>query len=162
MHYIYVAKYRNNYCISTPLFPSFLHHHCLQILYTTNFLRVNVFYIIHFFTSSILTTGPYVCMTKSSCYSLATQCLHLCYICSCSTSNLARQALCTVADTRFFSGSAQCTLLNIRLFTNDVDPNCNSAHHSIHAPSLNRSAVCIVSTFGSSLSFPWRHFDNAS
>ena len=22
-----------------PLFPSFLHHHCLQILYTTNFLR---------------------------------------------------------------------------------------------------------------------------
>ena len=36
------AKYGNNYCISTPLFPSFLHPHCLQILYTTNFLRENV------------------------------------------------------------------------------------------------------------------------
>ena len=29
-----------------PLFPFFLHHHCLQILYTTNFLRENVFYIL--------------------------------------------------------------------------------------------------------------------
>ena len=26
------------------LFPFFLHHHCLQILYNTNFLRENVFY----------------------------------------------------------------------------------------------------------------------
>ena len=32
--------------IVAPLFPSFLHHHCLQILYTTNFLRENVFYIL--------------------------------------------------------------------------------------------------------------------
>ena len=30
-----------------PLFPFFLHHHCLQILYTTNFLRENVFYILY-------------------------------------------------------------------------------------------------------------------
>ena len=29
-----------------PLFPFFLQHHCLQILYTTNFLRENVFYIL--------------------------------------------------------------------------------------------------------------------
>ena len=29
-----------------PLFPYFLHHHCFQILYTTNFLRENVFYIL--------------------------------------------------------------------------------------------------------------------
>ena len=29
--------------IVDPLFPSFLHHHCVQILYTTNFLRENVF-----------------------------------------------------------------------------------------------------------------------
>ena len=29
-----------------PLFPFFLHHHCLQILYTTNFLREDVFYIL--------------------------------------------------------------------------------------------------------------------
>ena len=28
------------------LFPFFLHHHCLQILYNTNFLRENVFYIL--------------------------------------------------------------------------------------------------------------------
>ena len=33
-----------------PLFSFFLHHHCLQILYTTNFLRENVFYI-HFLIS---------------------------------------------------------------------------------------------------------------
>ena len=32
--------------IVNPLFPFFLHHHCLQILYTTNFLRENVFYIL--------------------------------------------------------------------------------------------------------------------
>ena len=32
-----------------PLFPFFLHHHCLQILYTTNFLRENVFYILYDF-----------------------------------------------------------------------------------------------------------------
>ena len=31
------------------LFPFFLHHHCLQILYTTNFLRENVFlYLVPF------------------------------------------------------------------------------------------------------------------
>ena len=29
-----------------PLFPFFLHHHCLQILYTTNLLKENVFYIL--------------------------------------------------------------------------------------------------------------------
>ena len=29
--------------IVDPLFPSILQHHCLQILYTTNFLRENVF-----------------------------------------------------------------------------------------------------------------------
>ena len=34
--------------IVAPLFPSFLHHHCLQILYTTNFLRENVFYILYY------------------------------------------------------------------------------------------------------------------
>ena len=28
------------------LFPFVLHHHCLQILYTPNFLRENVFYIL--------------------------------------------------------------------------------------------------------------------
>ena len=39
------AKHRNDYCISTSLFPSSLHHHCLQILYTTNFLREKVFFI---------------------------------------------------------------------------------------------------------------------
>ena len=48
------AKYRTiqNICtIVDPLFPSFLHHHCLQILYTTNFLRENVFIscFIHYF-----------------------------------------------------------------------------------------------------------------
>ena len=45
----YVAKYRTVKkirIIVAPLFPSFLHHHCLQILYTTNFLRENVFYIL--------------------------------------------------------------------------------------------------------------------
>ena len=32
-----------------PLFPFFLHHHCLQILYTTNLLRENVFlYLVSF------------------------------------------------------------------------------------------------------------------
>ena len=39
-------KYRTvkkNCVIVAPLFPSFLHHHCLQILYTTTFLRENVF-----------------------------------------------------------------------------------------------------------------------
>ena len=43
------AKYRTFKkfrIIVDPLFPSFLHHHCLQILYTTNFLRENVFYIL--------------------------------------------------------------------------------------------------------------------
>ena len=100
------------------LFPSFLHHHCLQILYTTNFLRENVFIsclIIIIFISDYQYTGahvlcnPYIlvqctstckydCMTKSSrcnshVYCLATQCLQLCYICSCSRSKLARQAL---------------------------------------------------------------------
>ena len=42
----YVAKYRtmNKICtIVDPLFPSFLYHHCLQIVYTTNFLRENLF-----------------------------------------------------------------------------------------------------------------------
>ena len=29
-----------------PLFPSFLHHPCLQILYATNFLIENVFYLL--------------------------------------------------------------------------------------------------------------------
>ena len=45
----FVAKYRTVKkirIIVAPLFPSFLHHHCLQILYTTNFLRENVFYIL--------------------------------------------------------------------------------------------------------------------
>ena len=45
----YVAKYRTiqkNCTIVDPLFPSFLHHHCLQILYTTNFLR-ECFYILY-------------------------------------------------------------------------------------------------------------------
>ena len=32
--------------IIRPLFPSFLHHHCLQILYATNFLIENVFYLL--------------------------------------------------------------------------------------------------------------------
>ena len=46
MYKFYIAKYRTikkNCTIVDPLFPSFLHHHCLQILYTTNFLRENVF-----------------------------------------------------------------------------------------------------------------------
>ena len=80
---------RNNYCISTP--PSFLHHHCLQFLYTTNFLGENVFYILFCLYDKIKLP-----------YCLASQCLHLC---SCSTCT-SRQALCTVADARFCSGSA--------------------------------------------------------
>ena len=32
--------------IESYLFPSFLHHHCLQILYATNFLIENVFYLL--------------------------------------------------------------------------------------------------------------------
>ena len=34
------------YFISNPLFPSFLHHHCHQILYTSSFLREDVFYVL--------------------------------------------------------------------------------------------------------------------
>ena len=42
------AKYRTIpfSLIIRPLFPSFLHHHCLQILYATNFLIENVFYLL--------------------------------------------------------------------------------------------------------------------
>ena len=45
------AKYRtiSFFLIIQPLFPCFLHHYCLQILYTTNFLIENVFiYLYHF------------------------------------------------------------------------------------------------------------------
>ena len=47
------AKYRTITfsLIIRPLFPSFLHHHCLQILYATNILIENVFitcFICHF------------------------------------------------------------------------------------------------------------------
>ena len=98
--------------------PSFLHHHCLHILYTppANFLRENVFNILFhsffFFTTSIPTTGPYVCMTKSSCLiiCLAT---HLYYICSCSTS-LALLMHCS-RRSLLFRIRVHCTLLSIGL-----------------------------------------------
>ena len=42
-----------------PLFPSFLHHHCLQILYTTNFLRENVFIsCIYIYQQLVPVVGP--------------------------------------------------------------------------------------------------------
>ena len=49
VHTFSVVKYRTVKkirIIVDPLFSSFLHHHCLQILYTTNFLTENVFYIL--------------------------------------------------------------------------------------------------------------------
>ena len=39
-----------------PLFPCFLHHHCLQILYLTNFLIGKVFYLLVSFILSMLNT----------------------------------------------------------------------------------------------------------
>ena len=114
MYKFYIAKYRTiqkNCTIVDPLFPSFLHHHCLQILYTTNFLRMFLYLVsftffvttsiqvyMYFATRTYYKYNVHNCVTKSSrcnshVYCLATQ---LCYICSCSTCNrskLARQAL---------------------------------------------------------------------
>ena len=42
MHVLNIGLFRFSLIIQ-PLFPSFLHHYCLQILYTTNFLIENVF-----------------------------------------------------------------------------------------------------------------------
>ena len=50
-HYNDVVKYIRITNVSplNPLFPSFIHHHCLQILCTTNFLRENVLlYLVSF------------------------------------------------------------------------------------------------------------------
>ena len=58
MHVICVLnKYRTITfsLIIRPLFPSFLHHHCLQILYATNFLIENVF--IYLSIQSLLILG---------------------------------------------------------------------------------------------------------
>ena len=54
-----------------PLFPFFLHHHCLQILYTTNFLRENVFYILFhsFFLNKCMTTSISVYIHVVQCRS---------------------------------------------------------------------------------------------
>ena len=44
-NFVVVAKNKTmNFCIIVDhLFPSFLHHHCLQILHATNFLRENIY-----------------------------------------------------------------------------------------------------------------------
>ena len=34
------------FLIIQPLFPCFLHHYCLQIIYTTNFLKENVYLLV--------------------------------------------------------------------------------------------------------------------
>ena len=92
---------------------------------------------IHFFTASILTTGPYVCMKAllpSNTF------MQLFYIKTRAPSfmHCSRRPL-------FFRIRAHCTLLYIGLlFTNDVDPNRNSALFITAYTSLKRSAVRIV------------------
>ena len=55
------AKYRTLKfrTIVDPLFPYFLNHHCLQILYTTNFLRENAFCILFHYYYFLISGGPY-------------------------------------------------------------------------------------------------------
>ena len=52
-----------------PLFPSFLHHHCLQILYTTNFLRENVFYILYIYihACAVIVRARYIVNNTDFC-----------------------------------------------------------------------------------------------
>ena len=63
------------------LFPFFLHHHCLQILYNTNFLRENVFlYLVKIIISNYLACqagrptaallSSFICVTISFCPSM--------------------------------------------------------------------------------------------